>query len=92
MLYLLRTGGILRMGLSLESAVSIYQVSFYFASFAQRNPKLLFLTSGVKKLLLKVGALNPQPYERQSNQEPPFNTLLSLPYSARVTGLSGCGR
>ena len=31
------------------------------ASLAQRNPKLLFFTSGVKKLLLNVGALNPQP-------------------------------
>jgi len=29
--------------------------------FAQRNPKLLLRTSGVKKLRLKVGALKPQP-------------------------------
>ena len=86
MLNALRAGAFLGMGLSSESGVSIY-----FASLAQRNPKLLFFTSGVKKLLLKVGALNPQPYERQSNQDPPFNTLLSFPYSARVTGFPGCG-
>ena len=28
---------------------------------AQRNPKLLFFTSGVKKLRLNVGALKPHP-------------------------------
>ena len=29
--------------------------------FAQRNPKLLFFTSGVKKLRLNVGELKPHP-------------------------------
>jgi hypothetical protein len=32
-----------------------------YGDLAQRNPKLLFFTSGVKKLRLNVGALNPQP-------------------------------
>ena len=36
-------------------------VSLDQEDFAQRNPKLLFFTSGVKKLRLKVGALKPHP-------------------------------
>lgn len=63
-----------------------------YGFFAHRKPKLLFFTSGLKKLRLKVGALSPHPYDRQSNQEPPFSTRLSLPYSDFGMVLPGCGR